>query len=102
MTEYERKGHWRTLPDGTRTWVSAHAAVRQSETTHGYDDDVLKRRLEEKLARGQNEKKRRRKARKSKKAIAKAKLEKTLELKRARTAFFKKISDRQKTNQEEK
>lgn len=31
MTEFTRKGHWRTLPDGTRTWVSGHKVVRGEE-----------------------------------------------------------------------
>ncbi len=46
MTEYSRKGHWRTLPDGTRTWVSGHDVVREPPVvSHGYDDAVIERRL---------------------------------------------------------
>lgn len=29
MTEFDRSGHWRTLSDGTRTWVSGHTVARE-------------------------------------------------------------------------
>lgn len=46
MTEFSRKGHWRSLPDGTRTWVSGHEVIREpAVVSHGYDDAVIKRRL---------------------------------------------------------
>jgi hypothetical protein len=28
MAEYEREGHWRTLSNGTRTWVTGHSVTR--------------------------------------------------------------------------
>ena len=65
LTEYSRKGHWRLLSDGTRTWVSGHDVLREPATvTHQYDDAVLKRRLAEIIEK--------RTAAKAKKSAAKA------------------------------
>jgi hypothetical protein len=48
MSEFERKGHWRTLLDGTRTWVTPHAVSRDSKpASEDYPNDVLERRLAE-------------------------------------------------------
>jgi hypothetical protein len=50
LTEYSRKGHWRTLLDGTRTWVTGHHVSREHGVTHGYDADVFKRRADDRAA----------------------------------------------------
>jgi hypothetical protein len=75
MTEFERKGHWRTLSDGTRTWVSPHLVDRESERSKPlYSPEVLDRRGQEVLNRAAEEKarKKRQKALKKQRKSAKA------------------------------
>jgi len=49
MVEFQRKGHWRTLGDGSRTWVSGHDVLRTKQVTHGVDDAAVERRIAEKV-----------------------------------------------------
>ncbi len=87
MVEFERSGHWRTLSDGTRTWVNGHSVIR-GITAAGpeYADHVLQARKE-----AIEEKVRKRKAAEEtqgarKKAKAAARLLHTKLLKEARQA----------------
>ena len=61
MAEFTRKGHWRTLQDGTRTWVSGHSVSRLTHEPSGAEgtSEVQKALLEEKYAKAANEKARR-------------------------------------------
>ena len=43
VSEFERKGHWRNLSDGTRTWVSGHNFIRsKTSILKIYSDQVFK------------------------------------------------------------
>lgn len=41
MAVLERSGHWRTLSDGTRTWVSGHRVIREKTSTDRHDADQV-------------------------------------------------------------
>ncbi|MDV7270842.1 hypothetical protein RYZ20_07995 [Thioclava sp. A2] len=77
MAEFERKGHWRTLLDGTRTWVAPHVVSRDSQpASEVFPTHVLERRLEEIKAKVEK--------RKAKKARRKAQLRSKREARKAR------------------
>jgi hypothetical protein len=102
MTEYERRGHWRTLQDGTRTWVSGHSVVRDPEDGHGYSADALRRRWIEKVEAAHASKEARNKARKARASIRKAKQLKASALRKAKKAFVQKLVQKRRKTIEEK
>jgi len=80
MAEFQRRGHWRTLRDGSRTWVSGHDVLRTRQVVHGIDDATVKRRIAEavKIKQKREEAKRKKRAlQKMRRAKRKAKQSKS-------------------------